>query len=90
MKWASTDQVSDETIFLHKELTRIMAEFAGGLEVDLERVKQSIKDQTRELDSHLESALNHVKTKLQGTLEVALTGFQVSFLLPLVILQLTF
>lgn len=73
--------ITDETIFLHKELTRIMAEFAEGLHLDLERLKQNMAEQTRAMDSHFDSVLSQMKVKLQGTLDVALTGFQARIIL---------
>jgi hypothetical protein len=58
-----------------------MAEFAQGLELDLQRVKQSMVEQTRAMDSQIESVLASMKGKLQGTIAVALNGFQVGLIL---------
>lgn len=73
------DNAADETIFLHKELTRIMADFAEGLDSDLQRLKQNMAEQTQAMDTHFEGILSKMKSKLQGTMEVAISGFMVSF-----------
>ena len=74
---------SDETINLHKELTRLMAEFAEGLELDLEHAKQAMAAHTREMDVHFEGTVDRaelLKSTIQGSFEVLTNGVQVSVL----------
>jgi hypothetical protein len=73
----------DEAISLHKELTQLMAEFAKGLELDLEYVKSAMAKHTREMDSVFEGTLNQaerLKVTMRSTMKAFLNEIQVSLI----------
>jgi hypothetical protein len=74
----------DQTINLHKELTRIMAEFAAGLESDLKHAKIVMVEHTREMHTNFEGALSQagrLKAKMQDAMDIASNAVQVSIIL---------
>jgi hypothetical protein len=73
----------DETINLHKELARLMAEFTEGLELDLEHAKKAMAEHAWEMDAYFEHSLGQagqLRTKMQGTMEAFSNEAQVSSL----------
>jgi hypothetical protein len=73
----------DETINLHKELMRLMAEFTEGLELDLEHAKKAMAEHARKMDAYFEDSLGQagqLRTKMQGTMEGFSNEVQVSSL----------
>ena len=76
-------EFADEAISLHKELTRLMAEFTEGLELDLEHAKQSMRAHAREMGAYFDDALSQagqLRAKMQGTMEAFSDEIQVNFL----------
>lgn len=81
---AAKNYFQDETINLHKELTRLMAEFTEALELELGHAKQTMAARNWEMESYLESVLSSagaLKSNIQGSFEVLTNGVQVSVLL---------
>jgi hypothetical protein len=60
---------------------QIMAEFASGLDEDLQRIKANMAEHARSADSYFEGVkahADHIKAKFQRSMETMSSDFKVS------------
>ncbi|KAL3422008.1 nuclear membrane fusion protein Kar5 [Phlyctema vagabunda] len=67
---ARIDIDKDQSILLHSQLTRIMKDFADGMEKDLNTVREAMAEHTRTTESYFQSAVVNAEilnTKIRAT-----------------------